>query len=372
MRQHFRGNRVTLTHLKTVRKPSGAVYHYLRAPGCQLVRLPDLPLDSPAFLAAYAAALAGAKAPRLPSRYPAGSIGAVAASYEASDAFKHLSPATKARRRVILGQIVAKAGAGMIRDLKPRHIDADIAPLSPHPANARLKTWRGMCSWAKDAGLLIDNPAPGAKPKRIPKSDGHETWAADDIVRFRAHWPIGTAQRLTFELLFWTAVRVADSARLGPGMVDKAGWLVFRQGKTGGEVAVPLARALPAFAVGMQGDLDQLRAALDARPERHMTFLTTEAGAARSVKALSMWFVGAAKAAGVMGKSAHGLRKSRATLLAEAGATEHQIGAWTGHESLTEVRRYTRKADKRRILSGEKDQEGNVLETDFGSMWKLK
>jgi integrase len=171
--------------------------------------------------------------------------------------------------------------------------------------------------------------------------------------------------------MFWTAARLADAARLGPGMLDRAGWLVFRQGKTGGEVAVPLARALPGFAAGMQADLDHLRAALDARPDRHMTFLTTEAGAARSVKAMGMWFAGAARAAGITGKSAHGLRKSRATLLAEAGATEHQIGAWTGHESLSEVRRYTRKADKRRILSGPReDQDGNETGNHIGN-WKL-
>ena len=98
-----------------------------------------------------------------------------------------------------------------------------------------------------------------------------------------------------------------------------------------------------------------------------MTFLTTIAGSARSVKAMGMWFSGAAKAAGVIGKTAHGLRKSRATLLAEAGATEHQIAAWTGHESLSEVRRYTRKADKRRILSGQSENEtGNQI-----GNWKL-
>lgn len=38
--------------------------------------------------------------------------------------------------------------------------------------------------------------------------------------------------------------------------------------------------------------------------------------------------------------------------LAEAGASAHQIAAWTGHESLSEVAHYTRSADKRRAVMG--------------------
>ena len=39
--------------------------------------------------------------------------------------------------------------------------------------------------------------------------------------------------------------------------------------------------------------------------------------------------------------SAHGLRKACARRLAEAGATAHEIGAVTGHKTLSEVQRYT-------------------------------
>ena len=47
--------------------------------------------------------------------------------------------------------------------------------------------------------------------------------------------------------------------------------------------------------------------------------------------------------------SAHGLRKAAARRLAEAGCTEHEIAAITGHASLREVARYTRAADQRRL-----------------------
>ena len=43
---------------------------------------------------------------------------------------------------------------------------------------------------------------------------------------------------------------------------------------------------------------------------------------------------------------AHGLRGTCATRLAHDGATPHQIMAWTGHKSLSQVQRYTRAANQ--------------------------
>jgi len=53
------------------------------------------------------------------------------------------------------------------------------------------------------------------------------------------------------------------------------------------------------------------------------------------------------------------LTKSRMILHAERGANIHQIAAWSGHETLKEIERYTRAAEKRRLLS----PEPSVLET---------
>jgi integrase len=46
---------------------------------------------------------------------------------------------------------------------------------------------------------------------------------------------------------------------------------------------------------------------------------------------------------------AHGLRKAAARRLAEAGCTAKQIQAITGHKSLEEVERHTRKADQMQL-----------------------
>jgi enterobacteria phage integrase len=44
----------------------------------------------------------------------------------------------------------------------------------------------------------------------------------------------------------------------------------------------------------------------------------------------------------------HGLRKTFGRLLADAGATAHEIMAALGHLTLAEAERYTREADRRR------------------------
>lgn len=356
-----------LKHVKTVTKPSGATFTYLAVPGQKLVRLPDGPKDSPEFLLAYATAMATAEPAERGRKLATGSIAGAIKAYQTSAAFKTLAPNTQMQRRGHLSKIVDRWGDARLSDLRAKHIQADIFTLAPHPANNRRKVWRGFCAWAKSTQQIASDPSLEVDKVATVKTDGFTPWLPSEIETFRKHWSIGTAQRLALELIYWTAARASDAVRIGPGMVQRDGWLTFRQKKTGGEVSIPFNRGLPPFAVSMQGDLDFLKAAISAAP-RHMTWLVTQNGKARSDKAFSSWFAGAAAAAGIVGKSAHGLRKSRAMAIAEAGATAHQIAAWTGHESLTEVQRYSKAADRRRILSGaEPEQNLETVPTHNGN-----
>ncbi|ARO14454.1 Tyrosine recombinase [Ketogulonicigenium robustum] len=156
------------------------------------------------------------------------------------------------------------------------------------------------------------------------------------------------------ELLYWTGARMSDAVRISEGMVGRDGWLTFNQQKTGGEVSIPVMTPAPKFADPTDQAL--LIDALNARPQRHVVIMVTEHGKPRSIKGASTWFSEAASTAGLVGKTAHGLRKARASSLAENGATTHQIGAWTGHESLAEIDHYSRKAERRRILMGTSDE----------------
>jgi integrase len=60
----------------------------------------------------------------------------------------------------------------------------------------------------------------------------------------------------------------------------------------------------------------------------------------------------AIRAAGLPARCvSHGLRKAAARRLAEAGCSEKQIAAVTGHRTLKEVARYTRAADQERLAA---------------------
>ena len=64
----------------------------------------------------------------------------------------------------------------------------------------------------------------------------------------------------------------------------------------------------------------------------------------------------------------HGLRKSAARRLAEAGCSASEIMAITGHETLAEVERYTRAAEQQRLarqaIKRQSENKSGKLELD--------
>jgi hypothetical protein len=93
----------------------------------------------------------------------------------------------------------------------------------------------------------------------------------------------------------------------------------------------------------------------------------------RSEKAISNWFSEAAREAALRGYTAHGLRKTRAIALAEAGATHHQIGAWTGHDSLKEIEELHPGRPPEAANPGDKSgtENGNRSDGSFQSLKKF-
>lgn len=172
-----------------------------------------------------------------------------------------------------------------------------------------------------------------------------------EVERGTERWQIGTPQRLAFELIFWTGARCIDARVLGRQMVDRKGWLGYVQEKTGGAVAIPLFAPLPGWCAEFEPDRQMLLARLEAH--RDMTFIVTRTGSPRSQKGISQWIAANARAAGLTGLTAHGLRASRAIELYLIGATSQKIGAWTGHLSLSEIEHYTRAASRRALLARE-------------------
>lgn len=336
---------VRLKGLMTVRR-GGKVYHYLRHRGQPLVALPSLPTHHPDFLAAYAAAARHGPSSR--SKAVTGSMAALLEAASSSDTFLAFKPGYRALLRRHFDGIRQSFGALPAAGVRERHIKADISQ-STDPV-ARHKAWRFIGSWGKEATLLAEDPAEGVKGPKRKETAGHPPWTADEIDAYRARWPIGTVARAAMELLFFTGARISDGVQIGPQHVDRDGVLTFIQQKTGEPAHVPWSCPLPKYGRTMEADRAMMRDSL-APLAGHLTFLPAR-GKRRSEKALGTLIQKAAEKADVP-KSAHGLRKARAVALAEAGATTHQIAAWTGHKSLKEVEHYTLAASRKKAVMGE-------------------
>lgn len=342
MRGQIREATVTLKHVQTVRK-GGAVYRYLRIPGQPRIRLPDLPPDDPAFLAAYASAMQSA--PKQ-VRAAGGTIAAMIEGYLRSDACAALSDGYRKIIRRHLDAIRLDAEDAMMRHLRADHIQDDLRPLTAVQQRDRMKAWRLICGYALTARAISSDPTEGVRRPQPLQHVSHPAWTLDQIDAYRERWPIGTVQRAVMEVTYWTGARISDAVMIGPGHIGRDGVLTFRQQKTGDLAYIPWTNPLPPHAAEMSGDRAMMHESI--MPFRgHMTFLATRNGKTRSHKAAGHLIAAAADAAG-FDRSAHGLRRARAVHLAEAGANTLQIGAWTGHHSLSEIAHYVEEQDRKR------------------------
>lgn len=327
--------------------PSGNPRLYLSVPGRPRVPMPDAPKNSAEFLRAYTDAMAGKTAPKA-GTWPAGSIGAAITAYLASDHYLTRAASTRAVWRRMLDDMARSYGRGSLAGLEARHIRADLHRLAAHPANNRLKVWRALGRWCVHAGQRETDFTFGMVKRDTPRSDGHTPWTASDADMFRAHWPIGTAQRLAFELMIHTGASRSDVVRLGPGNITADGWLQYRRAKSRSLAVVPWSCPAPAWFPASPYVLECVAAA-----PRALTWLCTAQGRPRSAKAFGAWFARAANAAGIEhGKTAHGVRKLLAVTMAERGAAPDQRMAILGHDSTAQTLHYSAAADARAIISG--------------------
>lgn len=202
----------------------------------------------------------------------------------------------------------------------------------PSAANNLLKRLRQIFDHAILLGKRTDNPA--MPVRSIPTKGGFVSWSEEEIARFEARHPVGTKARLALALFLYTAQRRSDVATMGPQHI-RNGRLQVRQLKTGKVLSIP-----------MHPDLKRIIGATEAG---HLAFIVSERGAPFTKESFGAWFRKRCDEADLPTLAAHGLRKAASRRLAEAGATNQQIKAWTGHSSDQEVARYTRAADQEKL-----------------------
>ncbi len=323
-----------LKHVYRSKDRQGRDRWLLRLPGRKAITLKGAH-GSPEFMANYQAAIDGSTPIVSVRAAKAGTMAGLVPLYFANIRFTALRPATKQSQRSYLERFAEKHGHRSVRGLQTDNVKDMIAAKAGTPSGARnfLIALRGLMEFAIEIGWRDDNPTADLKRPQI-KTSGYRTWSEDDIADFQQVHPLGTRQRLALELLLWTGHRRGDIVRLGRQNVADEVLLVVQQ-KTGAEVHTPI--------------MPPLQSAIDALPQANMTFLVTADGKPFSPQGFSNWFRAACRKAGLTTLSAHGLRKAFSRRHAEAGRSAMEIAALTGHQTLKEVERYTRAADRKRM-----------------------
>lgn len=292
-------------------------------PSCYL---PDP--TSPNFEGAYIKALESK--PKRHTR-PQDSFDAAIDRYLQSKAFDDLGASTQANYRRRLGHMGRDYGEYSIKTLRRANLTAILETITTaSERNRTLSLFNIVLQCSLEAGIIEHNVA-GTIRRAKQKTQGYAIWSKVEIKAYLDFHKNNETATLALLLLYYTGQRSSDVAVMGTHTV-KDGRIILIQEKTKNAIDIPIHPELA-----------------KVLPDGGETWLLTAYGKPFSVKGFQQRFVKWAIAAGIKGKSAHGLRKALATHLAEGGATAHEIAAVTGHKTLAEVQRYSDNANLKNL-----------------------
>jgi integrase len=295
------------------------------------------PFGSPEFDVEYQAAIAGTPKPKK-GKAEVGTLAWLIERYRETAAWTGLSIATRRQRENIFRQVIETAGRKPLSVITEKTIAAGVDRRGSTPFQARhfVDTMRGLFAWAKKAGEVKTDPALAVPYPVLKSGQGFPVWTEDDVAAYERRWPIGTRERVWFDVLSYTGLRRGDAVRLGRQHVRNEEAVITTE-KSGGkiEVVIPIHR-FPAL-------LETLRVG----PTSDLAFICGANGKPMKKESFGNTFKDACRAAGV-NKSAHGLRKLAATRAAENGATVHELNAMFGWTGTKMAMRYTENANRKR------------------------
>lgn len=293
---------------------------------------------TPAFLEAYNAAVTGEALP-VANKPKAKSLAWLIAQYRESVSWHDLSMATRRQRENIFKNSIAASGSEPYTRITRATIMAAVERRRETPAAARhfIYAFRGLFQWALAAQHVETDPTADVKKPKVRDGDGFAMWPAEWCAAYEKRWPIKTRQRVWYEVLYCTGLRRGDAVRVGRPHIKNGRGMIRAQ--KNGETAY--------FLVS-----DRLQAALDAGPTGDVTWIVGESGRPLSKESFGNLFRDACREAKVPG-SAHGLRKTRATIEAENGASGAKLDALFGWRTGSKTSAiYIRKADRARLAFG--------------------
>jgi len=213
---------------------------------------------------------------------------------------------------------------------------------TPGAADNLIKTIRAVYSWAMERDEIGHNPAVGIVPINKNPKGGATPWTPSDLRKFKATHPKGTSAHLWLTVQAFTACRIGDALWIGRKQektIDDQLWLEFQPRKKGSAfVSIPM---LPPL-------VEATRASKIVGPSY---ILNNKGLPFTSVDALGVRVQRWCKAAGLVGRSSHGIRKAMAETMAAAGSSQHQIMAVMAHTQARTSEVYTKGVQRRGLAA---------------------
>lgn len=321
---------ITLPYLHDYKDRHGRRRLYVRRYGRKIAL--KTPPGTPELLEEYQRAL---KAITPQAATPAeGTWSALIATYLGSAKFKQLKPRSQNENHREAERIRVRWGSHPVNRLEGRHVLQwqDELAAEPGKANNMLAALKMLLSFGTARGFKHNDPAAGIDEL---KAGSYRSWTDGEIAAFEARWPLGTRERVVFDLALYTGQRRGDLVTMTRHHISENVIGVVQE-KTGERIAVPLH--------------ENLKASIAAYPTKGLALIQRLDGQPLKVRELHDIIAGAIDAAALPnGCVLHGLRYSAARCLADAGATPHEIMAITGHRTLGMVEKYTKQANKVRL-----------------------
>ena len=307
-------------------------YYFRQGKGAR-VPLPGLPW-SPAFMAAHEAATRAAKLPIGKDKLIPRSIGELTTLWLQTGGFRDLKPVSQKALLRLVKWLQSEHGHRLVAEMRRPHVDKLLSSWADKPSdhNRLLSLLRRLLGEAVRLEWIKANPVVEFKKKKLA-GEGYRRWTEAEITTFESHRSVGTVERTAFDLLLQTGQRSADVRAMGWQSIE-GGRIVVKQSKTAKVVRPPITPAL--------------QATLDTLPRDRLLFVVDPGGKPYAPTTFSNLIRDAAKAAGIKGASAHGLRKAMACRLAENGATAAEIMSITGH-GLKEAEHYIAEVNRDRL-----------------------
>lgn len=329
------------------RSRHGRLTFYFRIGKGPRVRLPSP--GTPEFDAAYRKALLASE----PAPKPAvgtDSLQWLIDRYRETKAYQDLAYATRRQRDNIFRGVIEKSGNARFRDITEADIEAGKEARADTPSQARnfLDAMRGLFRWAKRTRMVSVDPTASVENPKRPKTGGFEAWTEDDVLAFERRWPEGTKERVWLHVLLYTGLRRGDAVRLGRQHI-RDGFATIKTEKS----RYMIEANIPIF--------PPLERTLEIGPTGDLAFIVGETGRPLKKETFGNMFRAACNAAGLKGKSAHGVRKIGAQRAAEAGATVAELESLFGWTGGAMASLYTRNADRKRLARSAAEKIRNTL-----------